>query len=148
MIRWGELLMSYNQQIKEKLINMGFNGGFLGELLKIIKDDDDYEKFQNFIINNDGKFDTQLHLIHQFSIYLQQTSPYTKEEFIQEYKNASNKYEVIVKLFKSSVNPITLKKIERLFKNGLTLEEFYDKVVMYRGSFNAENIVNMIELNI
>lgn len=139
-----------NSKIEDYLKELGFKGKILRNLLQEIKNESDLENFQNFIINNDGKFRSNLQLAHQYIISLQEDSTYTKEEFVSDYSTSNDdrtKSKAVSKLFNSSsVNSLVLNKVEYL-KNILTLEELYDKIVEYRNEYNPIVAVKLIELH-
>jgi hypothetical protein len=140
-------LISTNKNIvANELVEMGFKGKLLRDLLSVIKNYDDFQNFQFFIINNDGKFKSKVQLVQQYIIYLQKTSSYSSKcEFILDYMKKEDKKEVYEKLFMSHVDTVTLNKVEKLLMNGLTLEDLYDKVIEYRSKYNTFTVVCKIE---
>jgi hypothetical protein len=130
--------------VEGELASLGIDGDFILELQTIIKTQEDLEDFKNFIILNEGQYETQLELIHLYKQHKFETMVYSAEEFFVDYHNC--KKTALEKLFCRHINQPLLNKVSKIINEAnFKLEDFYRVVVKYRKNYNIVNIIKKIE---
>lgn len=132
--------------MKEFLGQLGFNGVLLQDMEFVLSRFSSLQDFQNFIILNDGKFKNNLHLYHLYIGDLRSKLTYCSEDFKNDYVNKSKSF-AIEHVLLSKVEPIVLKRIEKLVSLGLTLDKLYDKLIEYR-EYNPLMAIKFIEKSV
>lgn len=152
---WEKGERQYMEGIYTELKELGFKGENLQVLVRLIKSEVDLSKFYLFIMDNDGRYRTQLHLVHAFSQHMQELRFYqSSAEFTKDYITAGvEKRKVVLdKLFDGNLSAIQLVKVYEIIDAGVTLEELYDTVKHYRRKYNINEamifILNKYQKNI
>jgi hypothetical protein len=139
-----------NMEWVKDLEYLGFKGKLLQRLVDAIGDESNVGTFYKFLSENDGKFRSKLSLVSRFEIHMKEKQSYQSySDFSQCYIESTSidaKKSVLEKLFTESLDSTTLNKVlSALNNNRLTLEKFYELVVLYRKSYNAKEIMTLIE---
>lgn len=108
-------------------VALGLKGKQIKQIVSVVKTESDLSHFKNFIMEKDGQFKSNLELVYNYIKHRNISEDYGFENFSNDFnvdkslalKNISNGF------YHSGL----VKKVEKLLEEGLTLNEFYNKVV-------------------
>ncbi|SCW57451.1 hypothetical protein SAMN04487970_1016101 [Paenibacillus tianmuensis] len=135
--------------ITQTLIEMGFNGKLLIQLIQYITDNETMQDFYNFIIlKGDGM--TKVLLVHNFIIHMQDKHSFqTCKQFEDAYLSAhgtNDKRFVIERLLALKASISQLNKIQTIMeKKNISLPMFYALIVKYRKMYSVSEIITLLE---
>lgn len=127
--------------------SLGLEGSLLSSISDVVRNEEDLANFQMYILDNEGAFKSNVHLIHQYIKHLQSSICVGKNEFVIAYKSSflpSDRTNVLSLLFVQMVTELTANKIHESLEKGLTIEFWYDKLVEYRNAHTPEKIVELV----
>ncbi|MBE1446083.1 hypothetical protein [Paenibacillus sp. OAS669] len=135
--------------ITQELIEMGFKGRVLSQLLQFITDKETLQDFYNFIILK-GEGMTKILLVHKFITYMQDKSSFQNcKEFEDAYVNAQGtikKQLVVARLFALKTSIFQLNKVQTIMeKENISLSKFYALIVKYRQMYSVSEIITLFE---
>lgn len=107
---------------------LGLKGKLIDSIKSVVKSKSDLEKFKLFIIENDGKFRSNLQLVHKFVTTFDFKTSYPCRQFVFDYLNVSKEL-ALKSISRGFYSNVVLHKVGALIDNGLTLKELYDKVI-------------------
>lgn len=132
-----------NSVVSNFLVDLGFKGKLLSDMLFLLKSENDLHDFRNFIILNDGCFKTNLQLHSMYVENLKKENNYKKENFVNDFH--VSKKEALEKYLLCQVDSLLLNKVEKVLENGLTPSILYDKLEEYQ-QYNPVQAVRLILL--
>ncbi|EJW14088.1 hypothetical protein M5X00_26295 [Paenibacillus alvei] len=140
-----------SKSMKEELLEMGFKGALLHNLLQVIIDNDTLHTFYNFILESEGEKMTKVLLVHKFNEYMQDKKSYENcEEFVSALQTADTEEEkekVVEKLFAQSASQSMLKKVVSVLEVSSTEDvlKMYQLIVKWRKMHNPNEIFTLLE---
>jgi hypothetical protein len=126
--------------------DLELKGKSLKDMQLLVKTEEDLEDLKNFIILNEGRIKSNIHLVYLYTMRQQEKRTVSQEHFVSEYQQG-NKMKAVESVVKSSLNTVLLNKVENILRSGLTLENLYDKLVEYK-ALNVVQALRLIELHI
>jgi hypothetical protein len=133
-----------SNKVNSFLVELGLKGKLLKDIQTVVTNESELSDFQNFILENDGKFRGNLQLVHMYIMHLKQSIP-SKEQFVSDCQEG-NTQEAVENVLKTKMNTVLLNKVEQILENGLTLEFLYDKLVEYK-MYNPFQAIKLIALH-
>lgn len=116
------------QQLESFLETLNFNSKHSEKMKSVIKSEKDLYRFKMFIMENDGKFRSNLELIFNFIKTIELEHSYLVEEFVADYEGGE-KEKALKNISRGMYNGYVLHEVENLLTKGLTLKDIYDTVV-------------------
>lgn len=134
--------------MQRELVELGFKGRVLGDMMVLVSNEEEMEELQNFILLNERTYKSSLELAYKFKLHLKKNSSYSCESFCREYADSHleiEKIEALQKLFFEKINLQQLKKVESLINNGIVkLSRLYDFTIDNRNQYTFNVIVNLL----
>lgn len=124
---------------------LGLNNKHSEKLKSVIRTEADLYRFKIFVIENDGKFRSNLELIFNFMKTIELENSYLVEEFVADYEN-EEKEKALKIISRGLYNKHVLHKVENLLIKGLTLEYIYDSII--NSDVNVFHTLKEIEINV
>lgn len=107
--------------------SLGFKKKQVDVIKSVVKTETDLSHFKNFIIEKDGQFKSNLELVFSYVKSINLEENYSFIQFSNDFN--TDKALALRNISKGFYNASLVEKVEKLLEKGLTLNEFYNKVV-------------------
>lgn len=107
--------------------SLGFKKKQVDAIMSVVRTESDLSHFKNFIIEKDGQFKSNLELVFSFVKSINLEENYCFTQFSNDFN--TDKALALKNISKGFYNASLVEKVEKLLEKGLTLNEFYNKVV-------------------
>lgn len=107
--------------------SLGFKKKQVDTIKSVVKTETDLSHFKNFIIEKDGQFKSNLELVFSYVKSINLEENYSFIQFSNDFN--TDKALALRNISKGFYNASLVEKVEKLLEKGLTLNEFYNKVV-------------------
>ena len=108
-------------------VAIGLKGKQVERIRSVVKTESELCHFKNFIMENDGQFKSNLELVYKYVNSCTIKESYSYDDFSSDY--SVDKGLALKNISKGFYNTGLIEKVEKLLEKGLTLNEFYNKVV-------------------
>ena len=137
--------------MKSRLQSLGFSAEVIEDLSFFIKDEQSFDRFCSFSIENDGNFQSDLQLAYQFMNMLEKEEHISKKDFVDKYNTNLHlasyvKKNILERAFGRRIDNQAIVLADALLSNGMSKEELYDKINSNKGIHNPLNSLKIISI--